>query len=550
MIKTIIILTLLVLFLLVIFYPKKKCGCKSNHSSNSLVKKDNKYVLTHSGSTKSFDSYSEYLKHYYYNAKNEHPLPLIESNIVSKAFPRIVEGFEDKVVSEEVPEEEEIIIAEEEETNLNTIREKVIYTIIVQYLKKNPDCVKGKNGDKFETSFANYMTLSMKKVLSDKKFDEDGGLASLTSIEFEKFLEELRKMPDCKTLFKKYFEIKQDKEPTKKPQAQKESKQKVSTTIKQQADESGKTTTISSNNEGTIPTITTIINTNRGSVNENPHGNRRLNPENAPYLKYFNDIGKKLQELTLKVDSITVGKPAQSTSSKVDNSKYIKQEQQIRNQIDKTKSNAESNVNNAKSEAQEKVDTIKSQKSQLNDQVDMEVKTNINNQVENKVQIKSQVSAEKRLENANQKLYVDAKNTENKMFNDKENAQDIGANFNFKPKVKFNHNEPSKKIMSAYGWSYMPPQTWSVPQKRPPVCIPDDDKQATVKPIYDKGTPVDAMSWTQANNLLPKTEYTEKYNANYYYPGWVVQDKVNYPLNKAGLERSEYYNNNLAKKIE
>ena len=52
----------------------------------------------------------------------------------------------------------------------------------------------------------------------------------------------------------------------------------------------------------------------------------------------------------------------------------------------------------------------------------MEVKTNINNQVENKVQIKSQVSAEKRLENANQKLYVDAKNTENKMFNDKENA--------------------------------------------------------------------------------------------------------------------------------
>ena len=87
----------------------------------------------------------------------------------------------------------------------------------------------------------------------------------------------------------------------------------------------------------------------------------------------------------------------------------------------------------------------------------------------------------------------------------------------------------------------------SVPQKRPPVCIPDDDKQATVKPIYDKGTPLlqNAMSRTQANNLLPKTEYTEKYNANYYYPGQVAQDKVNYPLNKYGLERSEYYNNNL-----
>ena len=65
--------------------------------------------------------------------------------------------------------------------------------------------------------------------------------------------------------------------------------------------------------------------------------------------------------------------------------------------------------------------------------------------------------------------------------------------------------------------------------KKTSICIPDDDKQATVKPAYDKGTPVDAMSWTQANNLLPKTEYTEKYNADYYYPGWVVQDKVNYP---------------------
>ena len=41
------------------------------------------------------------------------------------------------------------------------------------------------------------------------------------------------------------------------------------------------------------------------------------------------------------------------------------------------------------------------------------------------------------------------------------------ANFSYKPNVEFNHMEPSKKIMSAYGWSYMPPQFWSVPQKDP-----------------------------------------------------------------------------------
>ena len=105
--------------------------------------------------------------------------------------------------------------------------------------------------------------------------------------------------------------------------------------------------------------------------------------------------------------------------------------------------------------------------------------------------------------------------------------------------------------MSAYGWSYMPPQAWSVPQKRPPVCIPEKDTQATVTPVFDKGTPVDAMSWTQANNLLPKTEYTEEYNANYYYPGWIAQDGVKYPLDKAGNFRGgEYYNYNLAKKVE
>ena len=104
--------------------------------------------------------------------------------------------------------------------------------------------------------------------------------------------------------------------------------------------------------------------------------------------------------------------------------------------------------------------------------------------------------------------------------------------------------------MSAYGWSYMPPQTWSVPQKRPPVCIPDGDRQATVMPIFDKGTPVDAMSWTQANNLLPKTEYTEKYNANYYYPGWIAQDKIKYPIGKDKKfnGKKEFYNYNIAEK--
>ena len=69
----------------------------------------------------------------------------------------------------------------------------------------------------------------------------------------------------------------------------------------------------------------------------------------------------------------------------------------------------------------------------------------------------------------------------------------IGANFNYKPKVKFSHMEPKKNIASAYGWSFMPPHYWSVPQKRPPVCIPQNNKQATVTPVFDDGTPVDIV---------------------------------------------------------
>ena len=148
-----------------------------------------------------------------------------------------------------------------------------------------------------------------------------------------------------------------------------------------------------------------------------------------------------------------------------------------------------------------------------------------------------------------EKLYTPSDNTENKMFDDKADTVDIGDEFNFKPNIHFNHNEPSKKIASAYGWSYMPPQTWSVPQKRPPVCIPDNDKQSTVKAIYDKGTPVDALDWVKSGAILPHTEYTEQYNENYYYPGWKAQEHIEYPFKGNNNQSNEYYNYNLAKSI-
>ena len=90
----------------------------------------------------------------------------------------------------------------------------------------------------------------------------------------------------------------------------------------------------------------------------------------------------------------------------------------------------------------------------------------------------------------------------------------FATSFSYKPEIKFEHKQPSIKVASAYGWSFMPPQFWSVPQKRPPACIPTEKTAATVMPIYDKSTPVD----------------NEVHNPDYYYPGWIAQDSTNDPL--------------------
>ena len=82
--------------------------------------------------------------------------------------------------------------------------------------------------------------------------------------------------------------------------------------------------------------------------------------------------------------------------------------------------------------------------------------------------------------------------------------------------------QPNQKVFSKYGYSFMPATSWSVPQQRPPPCIPQ--KSCPVCPVVDKGTPVDAVEWSQVGSILPKFEYKEVYNPDYYYPGWISGD--------------------------
>ena len=89
---------------------------------------------------------------------------------------------------------------------------------------------------------------------------------------------------------------------------------------------------------------------------------------------------------------------------------------------------------------------------------------------------------------------------------------------NSENKSGYTHIKPGKNLFSSYGYSYMPPEVWSVPQDRPPVCIPQKGFEAEALPIYTKGTPLDALEIQQT--LMPKFKYEEVYDPKYYYPGW------------------------------
>ena len=151
---------------------------------------------------------------------------------------------------------------------------------------------------------------------------------------------------------------------------------------------------------------------------------------------------------------------------------------------------------------------------------------------------------------SNDKYFASIKNRDSKLLEANDGVKPIDpSNFSFKPKIQFKHKEPSRKIASAYGWSFMPPHYWSVPQKRPPSCIPNKQDTATVTPIYDKSVPVDVMDYTQVGSILPKFEYNEVHNPNYYYPGWIAKKDEPYPgkNGKPVMKTGEYYNMKLAR---
>lgn len=104
--------------------------------------------------------------------------------------------------------------------------------------------------------------------------------------------------------------------------------------------------------------------------------------------------------------------------------------------------------------------------------------------------------------------------------------------------------EPDPSILAPYGFVYMPNTLWSVPQRRPPVCLKENSCQ--VQPVM-LGNPYSPLfEYTGSGSIMPTFMYREtpdktpgdkqKYlqllserkvwNPNYFYPGYYGYSKI------------------------
>jgi len=66
-------------------------------------------------------------------------------------------------------------------------------------------------------------------------------------------------------------------------------------------------------------------------------------------------------------------------------------------------------------------------------------------------------------------------------------------------------------------YTYVHPAMFSMPQRRPPICIPQKGYESAVHPMPTSGTPLDALPWQEQ---MPRFTYNEVYDPKYYYPNY------------------------------
>jgi hypothetical protein len=103
-----------------------------------------------------------------------------------------------------------------------------------------------------------------------------------------------------------------------------------------------------------------------------------------------------------------------------------------------------------------------------------------------------------------------------------EEAREAQNSVSIKENESLLHNFYDKLNYRKPGYSYIDPKYWSVPQKRPPVCVTNNEFNPAS--LYDRGTPTNVLELTPAGDIaateenvrltnvgsiLPKFEYTE-----------------------------------------
>jgi hypothetical protein len=75
-----------------------------------------------------------------------------------------------------------------------------------------------------------------------------------------------------------------------------------------------------------------------------------------------------------------------------------------------------------------------------------------------------------------------------------------------------------QKVISTYGYSFVDPDAWTIPQKRPPVCVPS--KPDSPDPLVDQTYPDQAMVFpdTSIGSMLPKYIFQNLYEDKWYDP--------------------------------
>jgi len=369
-----------------------------------------------------------------------------------------------------------------------------IEDLYVSYLLKNKECVNkildksSEFSQKFKHSYELHLQDQFKSQLGYLPMKSD--ISKMSQKELQVYIGILSNLPNCNALIGKYYPSTLSSPSTSIPVAvsPKGSSGSWNVSITPPSDSS---ITIKSDADKILDAV---ISQNRGSVTSNPQGDRKITPSDAPYWNYLANIGKYLQEVALT--NMIKNNTTTTTTELPDilKQKYLDEERKIKEKIQEDK-NKEDNINK---------------------------------------------QSAKELEN---KYYatepdIDWKDPKYQL------KHDMTDNFPFSPDYSNKHMEPDLKSASAYGWSFVPPQFWSVPQKRPPVCLPNKGTEAKVVPVYDQSVPLDALEWSK---VLPEVVYDRDYNPDYWSPGWKFQDQANYPKFTNGKNfSSEYYNYNKA----